>query len=218
VAPATPELALTFLTPLAGIIAASITIPALLLFYFLKLRRRPLRVSSTMLWEQAVQDLQVNAPFRMIRFSWLLLIQLLALACLILAAARPALDLPSLGSGRLILLIDRSASMSAEDVGPEASPRTRLEEAKRRAIELLDRAHGSGARVMVVAFSSNARTVMNFSRDQGAVRTAIEGIDWLAERESSESPEDHSATAESDEQAEYLVPIESITEVPTPTE
>ncbi|MEO1130053.1 MAG: VWA domain-containing protein, partial [Planctomycetota bacterium] len=169
-----PTLALTFLAPAAGIIAAAITVPLLLLLYFLRLRRRPVRISSTLLWEQAVQDLQVNAPFRMIRFSWLLVLQLLALLCLILAVARPAIDLPSFGSDRVILLIDRSASMRATDADGGG---TRLEEAKERAAELVDRLGGGETRIMVVEFASTARAVLNFSRDRGAVRNAIDAIE-----------------------------------------
>jgi hypothetical protein len=168
-----PTLALTFLAPAAGIIAGAITVPLLLLLYFLRLRRRPVRISSTLLWEQAVQDLQVNAPFRMIRFSWLLVLQLLALLCLLLAVARPAIDLPSFGSDRVILLIDRSASMRATDA---SGGRTRLEEAKARALELVDRLGGGETRIMVVEFASTARAVLNFSRDRGAVRNAIDAI------------------------------------------
>ena len=69
---------MTFLAPSAGLLAAAFVVPLLLSLYFLKLRRRPVRVSSTMLWRRAVHDLQVNAPFRMIKPSWLLLLQLLA--------------------------------------------------------------------------------------------------------------------------------------------
>ncbi len=167
-------LALEFLSPAAGIIAGAISVPLLVALYFLKLRRRPVRVSSTMLWERAVQDLQVNAPFRWIRPSWLLLLQALVLACLSLAAARPAIDLPAVAGGRVILLIDRSGSMAAADAGEDASL-TRLEEAQRRAIELVDRLDPA-AQAMVVAFASGAQTISNFTGNAGDLRNAIRSI------------------------------------------
>ena len=123
-----------------------------------------------------MQDLQVNAPFRWIRPSWLLLLQALILACLALAAARPAIDLPAISGGRVILLIDRSGSMSALDGGEPGSGATRLEEAKRRAIELVDRLD-SDAQAMVVAFAAGAQTVSNFSRNKGQLREAIRSIE-----------------------------------------
>src|SRR5690606_30850753 len=119
--------AVTFLSPLPAIIAAAIAVPALLVLYFLKLRRRPLRVSSTLLWEEAVRDLQVNVPLRMLRFSWLLVLQLLILTLFLLALARPALRVQGETPPRVVLLIDRSASMSARD-GTDG--RTRLEDAR----------------------------------------------------------------------------------------
>src|SRR6478609_3056197 len=79
----------SFITPLAGIIAAALSISALLVLYFLKLRRREIVVSSTILWRKAVQDLQVNAPFQKLRRNLLLLLQLLVLAHLCLALSRP---------------------------------------------------------------------------------------------------------------------------------
>ncbi len=164
-------LAIQFLAPVAGLIAAGIAIPAFLFFYFLKLRRRPMRVSTTLFWEQAVSDLQVNAPFRWLRPSVLFFVQLLALLCLLLAIARPAID-GGLTSGRVILLIDTSASMDSRD---DQNPRTRLELAKADAIALLD-SLPSEVEVMVIAMAGSPATLTNFTRNRGLLRNAIEGL------------------------------------------
>lgn len=167
---------MTFLTPIPALIAAAVTVPLLLTLYFLKLRRRPVRVSSTLLWSDAVRDLQVNVPFRWLRPSWLLFLQLLILACFLAALARPAIRTDAAPSSRVILLIDRSASMSATD-GPAGQ--TRLEAAKAEAIELLDsiaRA-GSGVRAAVVAFAAEPVALTGFSTDRSALRSAVIGIE-----------------------------------------
>lgn len=170
-------IALTFLAPLSGIVAAAIGAPLLLLLYFLKLRRRPVRVSSTLLWERATADLQVNAPFRWIRFSWLLLLQLLLLACVCLALARPALDSGTTPTGRIVILIDRSASMSAIDAEPPGGggPVSRLDRAKADALELIDRL-GADARAAVVAFGVRAEALTNLTRDRGMLRNAVRAV------------------------------------------
>lgn len=175
--------AVTFLSPVAGLIAAGIAVPVLLLWYFLKLRRRPVRISSTLLWQQAVQDLQVNAPFRWLRPSWLLLLQLLLLAALVGAIARPALDLPGEPPERMILVIDRSASMSSRDVAAAggdvnntAARVTRLDDAKRQAKELVARLSGR-SRAMIITMAAQPEVVANYSRDRSALANAIDAIE-----------------------------------------
>src|SRR6059036_2986282 len=116
-----------FLNPLPAVIAAAIAIPALLILYFLKLRRRERTVPSTLLWRKAIQDLQVNAPFQKLRRNLLLLLQMLLLLLLVLALSRPVANYYR-GAGRTsVIIIDRSGSMSAHDM---KGGKTRLDEAK----------------------------------------------------------------------------------------
>src|SRR5580704_10124585 len=114
----------------AALAGTAIAVPSLLILYFLKLRRREQLVPSTLLWKKAIQDLQVNAPFQKLRRNLLLLLQLLLLAMLLLALAQPILNYTPGAKDRSIILIDRSASMSAND-GPGGI--TRLDQAKQRA-------------------------------------------------------------------------------------
>ncbi len=175
---------MTFLAPTAGLIAAAIAIPGLVFFYLLKLRRRPVRVSSTLLWQKATHDLQVNAPLRWPRLTWLFLLQLLALLALIAALARPAIDGAGPEASRIVLVIDRSASMSARDgrdprTGAPAD-HTRLDEARARAEEVIERLRYAGgadrARAMVVALGADARAVTGFTDSPAALRDAVRAI------------------------------------------
>lgn len=171
---------MTFLTPIPAMIAAALAVPALLFLYFLKLRRRPVRVSSTMLWDQATQDLQVNVPFRMIRASWLLLLQLIILALFLLALARPAVRMDSAPPAKLVILIDRSASMSARDGAPPGTePATRLAAAKELARKLVGDAvsAGSGSRACIVEFAARPRALTPYLTDRAALRAAIDSIE-----------------------------------------
>src|SRR6478672_13139723 len=118
----------TFLNPWTAALAGAIVIPALLILYFLKLRRREMAVSSTLLWKKAIQDLQVNAPFQKLRRNLLLMLQLALLLALCLALSRPVANYTP-GAGKTsVILIDRSASMAAKDV----KGGTRLDDAKRQ--------------------------------------------------------------------------------------
>ncbi len=162
-----------FLNWQTGAIAAGVVVPSLLVLYFLKLRRREMAVSSTLLWKKAIQDLQVNAPFQRLRKNLLLFLQLLLLCLLCLALSRPVANYTP-GAGKMtVILIDRSASMSTTD--PDLSGKTRLDEAKRRAkdlVETLDR----NSSAMVIAFDQTAETVQPFTSDVPALKNAIERI------------------------------------------
>lgn len=175
---------MTWATPTLAIIAAAIAVPSLVILYFLKLRRRSVEISSTLLWRKAIQDLQANAPFQRLRKNILLLLQLLALAAALFAIAQPERNIGEASSARHVIMIDRSASMAARDGGPSGSNTlTRLEAAKRAAIEQiesLDEGDIFGAdahEAMVIAFDTTAQVVQRFTPDKARLRQAIESID-----------------------------------------
>lgn len=160
---------MSFLNLWAFAIAGAV-IPTLLILYFLKLRRRETLVPSTLLWKKAVQDLQVNAPFQKLRKNLLLFLQLLVLSAAITALARPIVQTSESLEERVVLLIDRSASMNTREGGS-----TRFEQAREQAIRRVktyNRRSGgwfsfvSGkapTKVMVIAFSDRARVVAPFT-------------------------------------------------------
>ncbi len=158
---------------MTALIAAALTVPLLIGLYFLKLRRRPMVVPSTLLWRKAVQDLQVNAPFQKLRNSLLLWLQLLLLLLLLFAMARPADDAAAVNGQRIAILIDHSASMLATDAaGADA---TRLEAAKRAARDVVANLE-RGAAAMVVSFAETPRVRQQFTTDRSALRRAIDTI------------------------------------------
>lgn len=175
---------MTFATPLLAAFAAAVAVPALIILYFLKLRRRDVEVSTTLLWKKAIQDLQANAPFQKLRRNILLFLQLLVLAGVLLALAQPEFKSPGLQNTRQIILIDRSASMSSTDGDPRsaASTLTRLEQAQKLALELIDglREPGvlgqPGEEAMVIAFDSTAQVLQTFTSTKSDLRAAVRSI------------------------------------------
>lgn len=143
---------------------------AILSFYFLKVRRKPVLVPSTFLWRRTIQDHRVNALWQRLRKSILLLLQLLAVLLAAVALVRPTWSGSVLRGGRYVFLIDNSASMAATDVEP-----SRLEEAKRRVLTLIDRM-GSGDAAMVVSFSDQARINQAFTENREQLRRAVREI------------------------------------------
>lgn len=174
---------MTFLAPWAALIAAALTVPPIIAFYLLKLRRRPVRVGSVMFWERAVKDAQGNTPWRMVRPQAQLLLQLLGLAMLLLAFGRPVI--PSELGGRVMLVLDRSASMNATD-GPDGI--TRFEQARERLRSLAaEIASGNNTRAMVVALGTEARPLTPWTSDRAVMLGAIEAIEPTDEEASTDA-------------------------------
>ncbi|MGP1272423.1 MAG: vWA domain-containing protein [Phycisphaerales bacterium] len=164
---------MTLLAPWAAVIAGMVAGPLLVLLYVLKLRRRRVRISSTMLWERAVEDLQVNEPFRRLRVSVLLLVQLLALTAFVLALGRPAVPGAAITGERVLLMIDASASMAATD---DPARGTRFEAARDAAIELI-RDLPAGTAVQIGVFGADARTVTGMTTDHQAAIRAVRSLE-----------------------------------------
>src|SRR5881398_2244234 len=122
---------MSFLTPLA--LALGALAGPVIVLYMLRLRRREVQVSSTLLWQQILRDREANAPWQRLRRNLLLLLQLLILAALVIALARPFVEVPTVTTGRIALLIDASASMNATDVQP-----SRFEAARQQALSIVD--------------------------------------------------------------------------------
>src|SRR3954451_5791579 len=80
-----------FSSPLGGVAMAALAgIPVgIIALYFLKLRRRPVQVPSTLLWRRSMEDLHVNSLFQRLRRNLLLFLQLLAVFLLMLALLGP---------------------------------------------------------------------------------------------------------------------------------
>lgn len=166
-----------FLTP-AGLALLALAIPILLL-YMLKLRRKPVQVSSTLLWERLLRDQQANTPWQKLRRSLLLFLQLLILAALVLAFARPALPTPVVASGTVIVLLDASASMNATDVSPSRF------EAARRSVGTLINSLPGGSRMTLITVSGQPQTLIAAESDKALLRSALasarpaqSGADW----------------------------------------
>lgn len=161
---------MTFLTPGIASIFAAVALPTLGLLYFLKLRRRRVKVPTTLLWQKSVEDLQVNTPFQKFKNNLLFWLQLLAVCLLLFALARPLLSGGAADADRVAIVIDTSASMNATDRGPP-----RLDVAKRKALALIDSLEA--VPISVIRFHDEAAILADFTTDRAQVRRAIQSIE-----------------------------------------
>lgn len=169
---------MTLLNPLA-LAGFALMIPVILL-YMLRLRRREVVVSSTFLWQQVVRDREANTPWQRLRRNLLLFLQLLIIGLLVLALARPAIFVPSIGAGRTTILLDASASMNAQD-GEQG---TRFDDAVRAARNLIALAYAQ-TEFSIIRAGTTAEVLTPFTTDRQALTAALEavqagqgGADW----------------------------------------
>ena len=176
---------MTFAAPMLAGIVAAIAIPALIILYFLKLRRIPREVSSTLLWKKTIQDLQANAPFQRLRKNLLLFLQLIILGLIIFALAQPRSAATSTQGRKYLIMIDRSASMASLDGSGTPGSTSRLEQAKEEAVALVQSMRepsvfdqgGKADEAMVIAFDANAEIITQFTSDQDKLISAINAIE-----------------------------------------
>ena len=143
----------------------------IIFFYLLKLKRQRRVVPSVFLWQRALEEIEANAPFRKLRRSLLLLLQLIALAALVFALARPLVKTRALATGSSIIIIDSTASMGARD----EDGNSRLYRAKQLAGEMIA-SLGGDDRAAIVESSSRVTVRSSFTSDHASLSSAINEI------------------------------------------
>lgn len=158
-----------FLTPLSLIWFVPLA-AAIVILYLLKLKRKEQVVSSVMLWQDAVADLQANAPFQKLKKNLLLLLQLIALLLLVLAIAGPYIRAKGIGKNRIVVILDSSASMQSTDVSP-----SRFDDAKNKALDIVGKM-GPGDTMLVISAGAKTRVVASFASDKRALQSSISSL------------------------------------------
>ncbi len=164
----------TYLPAWAALVLLLLPILVLLL-YFLKMKRKPLEVPSTFLWRKSIEDLQVNSFFQWLRNNALLLLQLLIILVLIYTALALQSQASVTAGKYFILLIDSSASMNTRDVGEGNDRGSRIDEARRQALAIID-GHREGDVGMVIEFNSESRVRQDYTTDRSLLRLAVQRI------------------------------------------
>ena len=157
---------MSFLVPAA--LAFGIIIPIMLLLYFMRPKLQDRVVGSTLLWQQALQDLQASRPWQRLRITPLLLLQLLAALVIVLILARPAIFLRSPISGNTIIILQASASMQATDVTPN-----RFEVAKSQIADLVDNL-GPNDHLSLISMAHTPQVLVALSQDRGQIMAALQ--------------------------------------------
>ncbi len=141
----------------------------IVVLYFLKLKRQPVEVPSTFLWARTIEDLHVNSLLQRLRSSFLLFLQLLAVAIAAFALLRPGYRDDTKAISRRIFLLDTSASMGATDVGADGN---RFESARKKIGEAIE-AMTDRESAMLMTVNERADVLQAFTSDRRRLREAL---------------------------------------------
>lgn len=160
---------MTLLTPWALWFLAGI--PVIVLLYLLKLKRRPVHVSTLMFWQRVLQESRRRALFQRLR-QWLsLLLHLLIFLLILFALAKPEFDRFVKTGASTVLILDARARMQAV----EKNGGTRFAKALRLLSSYTSRASDQNQMTLIVAHQS-PETVVPFSGNEKVFQEAIASL------------------------------------------
>lgn len=143
----------------------------IVIFYILKIRLRRVPVSTVLFWQQIFEEKQPRSIWQRLRHLLSLLVQLAMLLLLVLALAEPYFNWEVTDARRLVLVLDNSASMRADDVSP-----SRFEHARTLALRYID-----GLRVRdemaIVAAGTQPQVICGLAGHQRTLRQALDSIE-----------------------------------------
>ena len=156
---------MSFLVP-AALGLSSLALP-LIALYMLRSRRERVEVSSLLLWETAGDPLSSARPWRRLKITPLLVLQLAVLAAFVFSLARPFGSEEARLGAHTVLVIDVSGSMGMEG---------RFERAREEALGWAGEMSGEQL-VSVVEAGALPRVVTAFSRQSEEVVDALESLE-----------------------------------------
>ena len=140
---------------------------AIVFLYLLKMKRVDVRVPAVFLWPKRTADVRANAPIQKLRFSWLLVLQLLAALLIIAAAANPVRKSNGLNGTAVAIVLDGSASMGSVD-----SSESRFDQAKSKILAQISNLNDSDHCAIIEA-GTEPRIICPLSADKTAMRSGL---------------------------------------------
>ncbi|MBI5532011.1 MAG: VWA domain-containing protein [Deltaproteobacteria bacterium] len=165
--------------PLATLIQIGAVLGALVVVsYILKLKRRPIAVPFSKLWERILREKEATSLFSQLKRLFSLLMQLALLGLLLFALGDPRTAAAVLEGRNLVILVDSSASMRATDGTP-----TRLDQAREEVRKII-RGMGGSDRALVAQMDASITPMSTMTSDlptlEGAA-ASLHGTDTRAD-------------------------------------
>lgn len=145
--------------------------PVIVLLYLLKLKRRPVSVSTLLFWQRVLQENRRRALFQRLRQLFSLLLHLLIFALILGALLRPTLDQQVREGASAVLILDARARMQAT----EPDGQTRFARARAAAAGVARQA-SSMRQMAVIGLDAGPTVVSPFTDDEKALRESLDKV------------------------------------------
>src|SRR3954465_16027643 len=149
-----------------GALAGAIVV----VFYILKLRRRPVAVPFSKIWTRILRDKEARSLFSQLKRLLSLLLQLALLALLLLALGDPRSAVNLVEGRSIIVLVDASASMQATDVAP-----SRIDAARERVRSMVRGLSGSD-RMLIAQMDAAATPLTTMTGEIAELEAGVAAV------------------------------------------
>ena len=147
-----------------------------LLYYFFRKKYKDQPVSSTLFWDEVMQETKVSPYLKHLQKNALLYLQLLALLFFVLALMNPFVKTSEIAGEQSIWIVDTSASMLAKD-GNHSTFDLHKEEMESLASSL------NGRPLTIITTGEEPETVVRQETNPSVIQSAIEKLEVTYEEE-----------------------------------
>ncbi|HUS64392.1 MAG TPA: VWA domain-containing protein [Kofleriaceae bacterium] len=141
--------------------------------YVLKMRRRRFEVPFSTLWQRVLREKEATSLWRRLKRLLSLLLALVMIGLLLFAALDPSLGEADDDAASVVILLDASASMKAEDEGEDGG--ARIDAAKSAVRDILG-SLGGGDTAMVMKMDGQSTPLTRFESDMPRLMKLVEGV------------------------------------------
>jgi hypothetical protein len=155
-------------------------------FYILRLKRRPIAVPFAHLWDRILRDKEATTLFSQLKRLLSLLLQLVLVTLMLLALGDPRPVVTASDGRHVVVLIDASASMKSVDVeqpepdstaaAAERKQRTRLDVGKDEVRELVRGLSGSD-RMLIAQMDAAVLPLSTMTGDISELEEAVDSVE-----------------------------------------
>lgn len=140
------------------------------LFYILKLRRRPVPVPFSRIWERVLRDKEATSWWSRLKRLLSLLLQLALLSLLLISLGDPRLAGALVEGRNVVVLVDGSASMKATDVDP-----SRMGVAQQQVKKLVEGLSGSD-RMLIAQMDASVTPLSTMTGETSELKPAVDAL------------------------------------------